>query len=107
MRLTGAEHPLKSPNECIVAVSPAKRGKSGILMGFAEHQKLCTRSAEAACGEYLSLRGCSAPVNLVTQRRAGITLSCAVKATNVVPTSLPLMIVVFRSLLSEALRDRY
>ncbi len=33
-RLTGAEHTLKVPNRCIMAVSPAKREKSGSLKGL-------------------------------------------------------------------------
>ena len=33
-RLTEAEHTLRVPNRCIMAVSPAKREKSGSLKGL-------------------------------------------------------------------------
>jgi hypothetical protein len=49
-----------------VAVSPAKREKIDTLKGFSGHQQFFAHAVEAACGEHLSLRVCSAPVNLVT-----------------------------------------
>jgi hypothetical protein len=49
-----------------MAVSPAKGEKIGTLKGFSDHQQLFAHAVEAACEEHLSLRVCSAPVNLVT-----------------------------------------
>lgn len=68
-RLAGAGHTLKAPNEFIMTISPAKRDKSSTLMEFAEQQKLFACSAEAPCGEHLSLSVCPVPANLVTPLR--------------------------------------